>query len=304
MSEMSERSQKTEKSDASVVSAIHERGESRGQSIREPEEIVSLFPHPAITQFLQPLSTILSILMSNTRKPQLHQNVFSNQTNPTKTQKPHGAVGQDNDTPGRIYEASPQPPYATDAAYRQPLVKTPQTRTQNHTRDHAPLPARPKHHGSNKRQLVEVAGCVPRQVAEQIERMRDQGGSGTRLSRSAVVAALLTKSVQEHLDLQYGALLEPVIKQAIAREIRTMTTRLAWLLVRVAFDAGQTRSLVTNILGRQPGVTPEVLKTILEGSGKTAKANITRRTPQLIELIEAVEAWILAGNEEEQDRSH
>jgi hypothetical protein len=64
--------------------------------------------------------------------------------------------------------------------------------------------------------------------------------------------------------------------------------------VRVAFDAGQTRSLVTNILGRQAGVSPEVLKTILAGSGKSAKANITRRTPQMAELFEAVEQWMVA----------
>jgi hypothetical protein len=40
---------------------------------------------------------------------------------------------------------------------------------------------------------------------------------------------------------------------------------------------------VTNILGRQAGVSPDVLKTILAGSGKSAKANITRRTPQIAE---------------------
>jgi arsenate reductase-like glutaredoxin family protein len=37
----------------------------------------------------------------------------------------------------------------------------------------------------------------------------------------------------------------------------------------------------------------ELLKTILAESGKAAKANITRRTPQIAELIEAVEKWII-----------
>jgi hypothetical protein len=41
-------------------------------------------------------------------------------------------------------------------------------------------------------------------------------------------------------------------------------------------------------------VSPEVLKTILAGSGRSAKANITRRTPQMAELIEAVEQWTVA----------
>ena len=52
-------------------------------------------------------------------------------------------------------------------------------------------------------------------------------------------------------------LLQPIIEQAIRRQMGALSTRLAWLLVRVAFDAGQTRSLVTNILGRQAGVSPE-----------------------------------------------
>ncbi len=80
--------------------------------------------------------------------------------------------------------------------------------------------------------------------------------------------------------------------------MKGLSTRLAWLLVRVAYDAGQTRSLVTNILGRQAGVTPDQLKTILEHSGKAAKGNITRKTPQLIELMEAVERWLQAEGEE------
>lgn len=79
--------------------------------------------------------------------------------------------------------------------------------------------------------------------------------------------------------------------------MRAISTRLAWLLVKVAYDGGQTRSLVTNILGRQPGMTPEILTKILEMSGKTAKANITRRTPQIVGLIEAVEKWITTDTE-------
>ena len=72
--------------------------------------------------------------------------------------------------------------------------------------------------------------------------------------------------------------------------------------MRIAFDAGQTRSLVTNILGRQPGVTQPLLKTILESSGRSAKANIMRRTPQIASLIEAVEQWMT--EDEKQEKKH
>jgi hypothetical protein len=125
-------------------------------------------------------------------------------------------------------------------------------------------------------------------VKQELERMAKREG----LSLSAAGAAFLEEALRQKLHIQHAVLLQPIIEQAIRRQMRGISTRLAWLLVRVAFDAGQTRSLVTNVLGRQPGVTPEILSTILDNSSKTARGNITRRTPQLTELIEAVEDWI------------
>jgi hypothetical protein len=125
-------------------------------------------------------------------------------------------------------------------------------------------------------------------VKQELERMARREG----LSLSAAGAAFLEEALRQKLHIQHAVLLQPIIEQAIRKQMRGISTRLAWLLVRVAFDAGQTRSLVTNVLGRQPGVTPEILSTILDNSSKTARGNITRRTPQLTELIEAVEDWI------------
>ena len=114
-------------------------------------------------------------------------------------------------------------------------------------------------------------------------------------------AAFLEEALRQKLHVQHAVLLQPIIEQAIRKQMRGISTRLAWLLVRVAYDSGQTRSLVTNVLGRQPGVTPEILKTILDNSNKTARGNITRRTPQLTELIEAVEDWIQPEGVEQGD---
>jgi hypothetical protein len=85
--------------------------------------------------------------------------------------------------------------------------------------------------------------------------------------------------------------LQPIIESAIRQQMRSMSTRLAFLLVRVAFASEQTRSLVTNVLGRQQGVTTAVLNEILDGSSKAAKGKITHCTPQLEELIAEVEQW-------------
>jgi hypothetical protein len=134
-------------------------------------------------------------------------------------------------------------------------------------------------------------------VKEELERR----AKGEGLSLSAAGAAFLEEALRQKLHIQQAVLLQPIIEQAIRRQMRGISTRLAWLLVRVAYDSGQTRSLVTNVLGRQPGVTPEILRTILDNSNKTARGNITRRTPQLTELIEAVEDWIQPEGMEQPD---
>jgi len=115
------------------------------------------------------------------------------------------------------------------------------------------------------------------------------------LSVSSVGSAFLEKAVQEDLHTQHGALLETIIEKAIRKHLRSYSNRIAILLVRALFASEQTRSIVTNILNRQPGVTQPVLENILNGSSNAAKRNITRVTPQLKELIEAVEKWIGEG---------
>ncbi len=155
---------------------------------------------------------------------------------------------------------------------------------------------RSQNHFTGKQTLVKVTAWVKPVVKAELQRKAEQEG----LSVSATSAALLERGLQQTIDMQYGALLQPIIQSEIRKNMRGMTSQLAWLLVRVAFDTGQTRSLVTNILGRQPGVTEDLLKTILEHSNKRAKGNITRRTPQMIELMEALERWMAAEREDQQ----
>src|SRR5260370_8205081 len=91
--------------------------------------------------------------------------------------------------------------------------------------------------------------------------------------------------------MEYGALLQPIIEQAIAKQMRSYSNRIAILLVRSLFASEQTRSLVTNILGRQPGVSQPVLEHILNGSSSVAKRKITRLTPQLKAIYVEVKQW-------------
>jgi hypothetical protein len=135
-------------------------------------------------------------------------------------------------------------------------------------------------------------------VKAELGRMAARDG----LSVSATGAALLEEIIRQKLHVQQAATLETVLEKTIAKSHRALATRLAWLLVRIAFDTGQTRVLTTNILGRQEGMTEENLKEILATADKRTKANLTRRTPQLTELMRSVETWLLADDEEGDGR--
>ncbi len=151
---------------------------------------------------------------------------------------------------------------------------------------------------SRRRQTVQVAAWVKPSLKAELQHIAEQEG----LSVSQTCGVLLEEAIRQQLHTQHAVLLQPIIEQAIGKQMRGISTRLAWLFVRVAFDSGQTRSLVTNILSRQPGVTPALLETILDGSSKTAKGNLLRRTPQLISLIAAVEQWIQEEEEGKERR--
>ncbi len=120
----------------------------------------------------------------------------------------------------------------------------------------------------------------------------------TGLSVSATGAALLEEILRQKLHVQQAATLETVLEKIIAKANRSLATRLSWLLVRIAFDTGQTRVLATNTLGMQEGMTEENLKEILATADRRTKANLTRKTPQLTDLMEAVEKWLLEGEKE------
>jgi hypothetical protein len=98
--------------------------------------------------------------------------------------------------------------------------------------------------------------------------------------------------------MHYSALLTPIIESAIDKRMRSRDNRLAWLLARNAFAAEQTRAIATNILGRQDDMTEETLKNILAMTKRTAHGILTRRNPELEELIVAIKQWVDAEEQE------
>jgi hypothetical protein len=144
---------------------------------------------------------------------------------------------------------------------------------QGHKTETTPASERPKHHGSQTRQLVPVTGCVPRFIAEQLERMRDQGGR-EKLSRSAVIADILIKGVQRSVDMQYGATLEPIIERAIERKIDSYSNRIANLAREAFYSAEEGRVICLYILRFLLGEDTQILQDIIKQSQEQARDHL------------------------------
>ena len=177
----------------------------------------------------------------------------------------NAGVRQDKETPRRLYTASEQPSNVQGVAF------------QHKTDENPPALQRPKHHGSQKRRVVPVTGCVPPFIADQLEQMRDQGGK-QKLSRSAVVANLIMRGVQQHVDMQYGATLEPVIEKSINRNIQSYSNRNANINLKALYAAEQNRLLSIHILRFLTDLveSPDELVPIITACQENAWENITK----------------------------
>jgi hypothetical protein len=222
--------------------------------------------------------------MASNGNHQFLRQVFSSQSNGGVAKALNASVGQDK---GRISSAQvgTAQPATRNNPMRPHVLSSKSTRSQS----------RPK----PKRKTIHLTLWVEPIVKRELQRIAEQEG----LTVSKTGAAVLKQALQHNVDMHYSELLTPIIEAAIDKRMRARDARLAWLLVRVAFDTGQTRAIVANILGRQQGMTEEKLKNILAMSQRTAKGNITRKTPQLTELMEAVEKWLNAADEKQEPRN-
>ena len=141
---------------------------------------------------------------------------------------------------------------------------------------------------SRTRQTVQVSAWVKPAIKAELQRIASQEG----LSLSQTCATLLAEAIRQKLHVQHAVLLQPIIETTIRKELSRNFSRFVLLLMRIAFEEGQTRRMVTNILGRQPGVTPALLEHILDASSREAKKTIFLKTPQIASLIEEFEQWL------------
>jgi len=209
--------------------------------------------------------------------PHLNGNIYQNQIKTQTNGKAHGGVWRDNDGSGRVRAASHQPVI---------LEETQSTRRSNTNTQRSQK-------RSTSRKLRQVASWVDDPIVLQLQDL----ARSQNLSMSETIRGLLTEILRQKFHQQQAATLPELIDKAVAKSNRTFATRMSWLLVRIAFDTGETRVLAASLLGRSPGVTEEVFKENLDTATKRARANITRKTPQIEELVKSVEKWLLEGEE-------
>jgi hypothetical protein len=217
--------------------------------------------------------------MASNGKPQFERFVFPLRSNGAAEKRVDASVRQDKARIASARTGTPQP--APDAPNLRPQPMHPNgTRTPNGN--------------VAKNRTVHLTLWVDPIVKAELQRLADQEG----ITVSATGAAFLKQALQNNVDMHYSALLEPIIKSVIRKETQGISNRLAFLLARTAFSSEQTRSLATNILGRQSGMTEETLKNILAMTKRAAQGNLTRRNPELEELIAAIKQWL---DHEEQE---
>jgi hypothetical protein len=215
------------------------------------------------------MSNTNQIQKKNTSGQQNQAHIFSIKNKPLIEQKTHHDVRQDKDRVKRDRTGTSQPA-PNKIMMRSHGLSTNLVRSKNNNKP--------------KRKTIHLTLWVDPIIKGELERR----AKSNRVSISQIGGHLLQQALQTTIDMQYGSIFEPMIARAIGKQLRQRDTRLIALLVRIAFDSGQTRSIVTNILGTQPGISPDLLREIIEESDRRAKLNIARKTPQMTELMETL----------------
>ncbi len=184
--------------------------------------------------------------MVNTKQPQSPGNVFQHQSHPSNLQRPPGGVRQEERATMSARPAFTQP-YRFNRIQRSLLMEKKLSRT------HSP------NSGDGKREPLTIWIHPIAKILTQ------KKANSEKLSLSQTGAAIYERAIQADIDMQYGALLEPVFERGMAKNLREEEKQ-TLLLARLTYEVGQIRGMVTNILGRTQGVNQEILATIIKKS--------------------------------------
>jgi hypothetical protein len=177
----------------------------------------------------------------------------------------NAGVRQDKYPPGRFQVFSDQPQSADEPPESAKTASLPTTPPADH---------RPKHHGSETRQTAQLAGRAPFPTKAKIQAMAKTQG----LSESQVVVSRVHKALQIDGDVQYGAMLRPVIQDQIHKDIQVYSNRNANINLQALYAAEQNRLLSIHILRFLTDLveSPDELVPIITACQQNAWKNITK----------------------------
>jgi hypothetical protein len=194
----------------------------------------------------------------------------------------HGGVVQDKSLRQSDRGASGEPASDWGASDRGPLE------TKSHRSKSGSTPSRAK---------VPMTFHIDPILKADIQRRARLNGN----SASSEGEAMLEAKAREDLHKQQAENLETTMERIHAKANRRMAKKLSFFLTAILFDVGETKVLTTNLLGMQKGMTQDMLKDILTDADKQTRRRLSRKYPELTEFTQAIEAWLLA--EEDEDAS-
>src|SRR3954471_3112509 len=158
-----------------------------------------------ITGFFCHLSSLARQRMSNTLKHRIIQKIFQQQQKPTTVRTTDAGVGQDK---GATLNAR----LSSEQASRTSRTQRARPTTENIDRSPIVNTAR------RKREKLTL-WVNPVVKAELLRR-----AASNKLSLSSTGGALLETALQKSIDMEYGALLEPIIRQEIRRQMQAFSS--------------------------------------------------------------------------------
>jgi hypothetical protein len=147
----------------------------------------------------------------------------------------------------------------------------------------------------DQKRKVQIGVWVDPIVKDEIERRAKREG----LTVSATASALIARALQQTIDMEYGPLLVPAIKEAVEKNLQKRFIGINRMLARQTLAAEQTKAVSINVLGRQPGMTQKILDHILEESAAYARRKLTQQAPELEKVLRELETGLI--EEEEPD---
>jgi hypothetical protein len=119
---------------------------------------------------------------------------------------------------------------------------------------------------------------------------------GIKTTRSTVISDMLKVAAQNDAFTRNQAILTPIIRDTIRTELQHFENRHIALTARIAYWVGQILLLLQSLLRYVLKTNLEAYRKVERESEKLARVNITRRTPQVDEVISRVKTSLNTVN--------